>query len=59
MTIKELKEELSKYDEDTNVLFWEIEDGYYDFIFIDDDPLKNNNRIDIILKLQERGDQRD
>lgn len=49
MTIKELKEELSKYDEDTNVLFWAIENGYYRFMFIYDDPLQNNNRVDIVL----------
>lgn len=59
MTIKELKEELSKYDEDTNVLFWDIENGYYRFMFVDDDPLQNHNRVDIVLKIQERGDQHD
>lgn len=53
MTIKELKEELSKYDEDTNVLFWDIENGYYGFMFVDDDPLQNHNRVDIILKQKE------
>lgn len=49
MTIKELKEELSKYDENTNILFWNLEDGYHDYLLIDDDPLQNHNRVDIVL----------
>lgn len=53
MTIKELKEELSKYDDDINVLFWGIENGYYSFMFVDDDPLQTHNRVDIILNQKE------
>lgn len=50
MTIKELKQELSKYDDDdTNVLFWDIENSYYRFLFVDNDPLQNHNRVDIVL----------
>lgn len=49
MTIKELKEELSKYDENTVISFWDMEKGYYNYLFIDDDPLQNHNRVDIVL----------
>ena len=49
MTIKDLKEELSKYDEDTVISFWDMEKGYYNYLFIDDDPLQNHNRVDIVL----------
>lgn len=53
MTIKELKEQLSKYEEDTIVSFWTTENVYYDFMIIDDDTLQNHNRVDIILKPKE------
>lgn len=55
MTIKKLKEILSRYDEDTNILFWELERGYLEFQFIDDDPLfyTNEKRIDIVVKQTE------
>lgn len=49
MTIKELKEELAKYDEDTVIQFWDIEKCYYNYLFIDYDPLQNHNRVDIVL----------
>lgn len=49
MIIKELMEELSKYDENTTISFWDIEKGYYNYLFIDDDPLQNHNRVDIVL----------
>lgn len=49
MTIKELKEELSKYDENTTISFWNLEDGYHNYLLIDDDPLQNHNRVDIVL----------
>lgn len=49
MTIKELKEELSKYDENTTISFWDLEKGYYNYLFIVDDPLQNDNRVDIVL----------
>lgn len=49
MTIKELKEELSKYDENTAISFWVMENGYYTYVFVDDDPLQNHNRVDIVL----------
>lgn len=54
MTIKELKEELSKYNEKTNILFFGLESGYNVFFFIDDDPLENQNRIDIVLIRKEQ-----
>lgn len=53
MTIKELKEELSKYDENTIISFWNIEHGYQEYLFIDDDSLRSNNRVDIMLKQKE------
>lgn len=53
MTIKELKEELSKYDENTTILFWSLEEGFYDYHFIDDDPLQNYNMVTIVLKQKE------
>lgn len=49
MTIKELKEELSKYDENTVISFWDMENGYYNYLSVDDDPLQNHNRVDIVL----------
>lgn len=53
MTIKELKEELSKYDENTSISFWDMEKGYYNYLFMDDDPLQNCNRVDVVLKQKE------
>ena len=54
MTIKELMEELSKYDENTTISFWNIEYGYQEYLFIDDDDsLRSNNRVDIMLKQKE------
>lgn len=56
MTIKELKEELSKYDENTTISFFTMEEGYHDYLFINDDPLKNYNRVDVVLKEKEYGE---
>lgn len=55
MTIKDLKELLSHYDENVNVLFWTMDGGYYEYQFIDTDPMytDNNNRIDICLDKKE------
>lgn len=49
MTTKELIEELSKYDENTAISFWSMENGYYTHVFVDDDPLQSHNRVDIVL----------
>lgn len=53
MTVKDLIEMLSQYDEKTNVGFFGYEGDYYNFIDIDDDPLYSQNRIDFILTQQE------
>lgn len=56
MTIKELKEKLSQYDENTTISFFTMEEGYQEYLFIDDDPLQNYNRVDIVLKGKEYGE---
>lgn len=49
MTVKDLIELLSQYDENTNIGFFGYEEGYYNFMDIDDDPVHSQNRIDFIL----------
>lgn len=55
MNVKELKEILSQFPDETKVLFFDLERGYLEYLAIDDDetPSSQLTHISFILTQQE------
>lgn len=48
MTVKQLIEILSKYDENATISFWTL-DSDNDYYKIDDNPIQDDNRLEFLL----------